>query len=95
MNDSQFLQAFLPAAKGGLDNFFACLLVLPALLASAVGAKAILSKIIYLKHDDGKYINVLDVWFGSAKYELTSKTETKEIERNSLLITKNLNLFEN
>ena len=39
MNDKQFLQASLPAAKGGLVVSSARLLALPVFLASAVGAK--------------------------------------------------------
>ena len=39
MDDNQFLQAGLPAVKGGLDVSSARLLALPALLASAVEAK--------------------------------------------------------
>ena len=39
MDDNQFLQAVLPAAKGGLGVSSARLLALPAFLPSAVGAK--------------------------------------------------------
>ena len=39
MDDNHFLQAVLPAAKGGLGASSARLLALPAFLASAVGAK--------------------------------------------------------
>ena len=39
IDDIQFLQAVLPAAKGGLGVSSARLLALPAFLASAVGAK--------------------------------------------------------
>ena len=39
MDDNQFLQEVLLAAKGGLGVSSARLLVLPAFLASAVGAK--------------------------------------------------------
>ena len=45
MDDNQFLQAVLPAAKGGLGVFSACLLASSAFLASAVGAKNALSGI--------------------------------------------------
>ena len=38
MDNNQFLQAVLPAAKGGLIIFAALLLALPIFLASAVGA---------------------------------------------------------
>ena len=49
MDDNQFLQAVLPAAKGGLGVSSARLLALPAFLASAVGAKDALSKIFGLE----------------------------------------------
>ena len=52
MDDNQFLQAVLPAAKGGLDVSSARLLALPAFLASAVGEKDALSKIFGLEHVD-------------------------------------------
>ena len=45
MDYNQFLQAVLPAAKGGLGFSSAGLLALPAFLASAVGAKNALSEI--------------------------------------------------
>ena len=45
MDDIQFLQAVLPAAKGGLGVSSARLLALPAFLASAVGAKDALCNI--------------------------------------------------
>ena len=44
MDDNQFLQAVLPATKGGLGVSSARLLVLAAVLASAVGAKDSLSE---------------------------------------------------
>ena len=47
MDDNQFLQAVLPAAKGGLGVSSARLLALPAFLASAVGAKDALSEIFW------------------------------------------------
>ena len=55
MDDNQFLQAVLPAAKGGLGVPSARLLALPAFLASAVGAKDALSEIFGLEHVDGTY----------------------------------------
>ena len=45
MDDNQFLQAVLPAAKGGLGVSSARLLALPVFLASAVGAKNASSEI--------------------------------------------------
>ena len=44
MNDNQFLQAALPAAKDGLDVSSAPLLALFAFLASAVEAKKCLKR---------------------------------------------------
>ena len=62
MDDNHLLQAILPAAKGGLGVFSARLLVLPAFLASAVGAKNALSKIFGLEHVDGTYDDALKRW---------------------------------
>ena len=53
MDDNQFLQAVLPAAKGDLGVSSARLLALPAFLASAVRAKDALSEIFGLEHVDG------------------------------------------
>ena len=50
--DSHFLQAFLPAAKGGLSVSSARLIASPAFLASAIEAKATLSEIFDLEHED-------------------------------------------
>ena len=55
MDDNQFLQAVLSAAKGGLGVSSARLLALPAFLASAVGAQDALSKIFGLEHVNGTY----------------------------------------
>ena len=49
MDDNQFLQAVVPAAKGSLGVSSARLLALPAFTASAVGAKDALSKIFGLE----------------------------------------------
>ena len=49
MDDNQFLQADLPAAKGGLGVSSARLLALPASLASAVGAKNALREVFGLE----------------------------------------------
>ena len=59
MDDNQFLQAALPAAKCGLGFSSARLLSLPAFLASAVEAKDALSKIFGLEHVDGTYDDAL------------------------------------
>ena len=70
MDDNQFLQAVLPAAKGGLGVSSARLLALPAFLASAIGAKDALSKIFGLEHVDGIYDNALKRWFELGKSEM-------------------------
>ena len=69
MVDNQFLQAVLSTAKGGLSVSSARLLALPALLASAVGAKNALSKIFGLEHVDGIYNDALKRWFELGKIE--------------------------
>ena len=60
LDDNQFLQAALPAAKGGLGVSSARLLALSAFLASAVGEKDALSKIFGLEHVDGIYDDALN-----------------------------------
>ena len=56
MDDNHFLQAVIPAAKGGLGVSSARLL---AFLASAVGTKDALSEICGLDHVDGTYGDAL------------------------------------
>ena len=68
MDDNQFLQAVLPAAKGGLGVSSTRLLTLPAFLASAVGAKDALSQIFGLEHVDGTYDDALKRKFELKKY---------------------------
>ena len=63
MDDNQFLQAVLSAAKGDLDVSSAHLLALPFFLASAVGAKNASSEIFGLEHVDGTYDDALKRWF--------------------------------
>ena len=63
MDDNQFLQAVLPAAKGGLGVSSARLLALLAFSASAVGAKDALSEIFGLEHVDRTYNDALKRWF--------------------------------
>ena len=63
MGDIQFLQAFLPEAKGGLGVSSARLLTLPALLASAVRAKNFSSKNFSSEHVDGTFDDALKRWF--------------------------------
>ena len=67
MDDNQFLQAVLPAAKCGLGVSSARLLSLPALFASAVGAKDALSEIFGLECLDGTYDDALKQWFELGK----------------------------
>ena len=69
MDDNQFLQAVLPAAKGGL-GVSSVLLALPAFLASAEGAKDALSEIFGLEHVDGTYDDALKRWFNLGKIEM-------------------------
>ena len=70
MDDNQFLQAVLPATKGGLGDSSAHLLALPSFLASAVGAKDALSEIFGLEHVDGTYDDALKRWFDLGKFEM-------------------------
>ena len=78
MDDNQFLQAVLPAAKGGLGVSSARLLALPAFLASAVGAKDALSKIFGLEHVDGTYDDALKRWFDLGKIEMAPENEIQK-----------------
>ena len=70
MDENHFLQAVLPAAKGGLGVSSARLLALPAFLASAAEAKNALSKIFGLEHVDGTYEDALKPWFELGKIEM-------------------------
>ena len=88
MNDSQFLQAVLLAAKSGLVVSSACLLALLAFLASAVGAKVTL--IFGLEHEDGTYNNAVELCFGSAKREVAPENENKKNARCPFFIKKSL-----
>ena len=72
MDDNQFLQAVLPAAKGGLGVSSARLL---AFSASAVGAKNALSEIFGLEHVDGTYDDALKRWFDLGKIEMAPENE--------------------
>ena len=78
MDDNQFLQAVLPAAKGGLGVSSARLLALPAFLASAVGAKDALSEIFGLEHVDGTYDDALKRWFDLGKIEMAPEIEIQK-----------------
>ena len=78
MDNNQFLQEVLPAAKGGLDVSCARLLDLPAFLASAVGAKDDLSEIFGLEHVDGTYDDALKRWFELGKIEMARENEIQK-----------------
>ena len=78
MDDNQFLQAVLPAAKGGLD-------VSSAFLASAIGAKDALSEIFGLEHVNGMYDVALKRWFELGKSEMA---QSKKIGGSQFLTAK-------
>ena len=78
MDDNQFLQAVLPAAKSGLVVSSARLLALPAFLASAVGAKNALSEIFALEYVDGTYDDALNRWFEPGKIEIAPENEIRK-----------------
>ena len=78
MDDNHFLQAVLPAAKGGLIVSSARLIALPAFLASAVGAKNALSKIFGLEHVDGTYDDALKWWFELGKIEMAPENVVRK-----------------
>ena len=59
MDDNQFLQAVLPAAKGGLGVSSARLHALPVFLAAAVGSKDALFGIFGLERVGGTYDDAL------------------------------------
>ena len=75
-DDNQFLQAVLPAAKGGLGVSSARLLALLAFLASAISAKDALSEIFGLEHVDGTYDDdALTRWFELGKFEMARENK--------------------
>ena len=78
MDDNQFLQAVLPATKGGLGVSSPRLLALSDFLASAVGAKNALSEICGLEHVDGNYGDALKRWFELGKSEMAPENEIKK-----------------
>ena len=78
MDDNQFSQAVLSAAKGVLGVSSARLLALPAFLASAVGAKNALSQIFGLEHVDGTYDDALKRWFELGKIEIDPENEIQK-----------------
>ena len=87
-DDNQFLQAVLLATKGGSGFSSARLLALPAFLASAIGAKNVLSKIFGLDHVDETYGDALKWWFGLRKIGMSPKNKTKKIGQGQVLTAK-------
>ena len=77
MDDNQFLQAVLPAAKGRM-GVSSRLLALPAFLASAVGAKDALREIFGLKPVDGTYDDALKRWFEHGKIKIAPENEIQK-----------------
>ena len=78
MDDNQFLQAVLPAAKSGVGVSSARVLALPAFLASAVGAKDALSEIFGLEYVDGTYHDALKRWFELGKIEIAPENDIQK-----------------
>ena len=76
MDNNQFFQVELPAAKIGLGVSSASLLRLSAFLASAVGAKNALSEIFDLELVDGTNDDALKRWFELEKTEMAPENET-------------------
>ena len=77
MDNNQFLQAVLLAAKGGLAVSSARLLALPAFLASAAGAKIVLCEIFDLEHVVAIYDDALKRWFKLGKIEVAPENEVQ------------------
>ena len=86
--DKQFLQAVLPAAKDALGVSSAGLLALPAFLASAVGAKDVLSEIFGLEHVDGTYDDSLKRYLELGKIEMAPENEFQKIGQCQFLTAK-------
>ena len=78
MDETYFLQAVLPAAKGGLGVSSVRLLALPAFLASAVGAKDASIEIFGLDSVDGNYDDGLKRWFELGKIEMAPENEIQK-----------------
>ena len=70
------MQTVLPAAKGGFGVSSSSLISLPAVLVSAVGAKATLSQIFGLEL--GKYSIALEFWFDSAKCDVGQENDIQK-----------------
>ena len=78
MDDNQFLQAVLPAAKGGLGVSSARLLALPVFLALSVGAKITLGEIFGLEKVHGTYDDALKRRFELGKIEMAPENEIQK-----------------
>ena len=87
MDDKQFLQEVFRAANRGL-GVSSAQLVLPAFLASAVGAKDSLSKIFGLEHVDGNYDDALKQWFELGKNEMAPENEIQKSLTEPILTAK-------
>ena len=81
MDDNQFLQAGLPAVKGGLDVSSARLLALPALLASAVEAKKPLAKFLFWSMWMKSMMVRLNDSLNMGKLKWLRKTKSKKMDR--------------
>ena len=66
------------------------LLALLAFLASAVGAKATLSEIYGLEHEDGTFYGELKLWLDSAKREVAPENGSQKDGQSLFLIEKTL-----
>ena len=88
IDDNQFLQAVLPAAKGGFGVSSARLPAIPAVLASSVEAKNALSKIFGLEHVDGTYDDAHKRWFELGKIEMAPENEIQKNGQSQILTAK-------
>ena len=78
---ANFCKQFSRQPKVAWACLSARLLVLPAFLASAVGAKATLIEIFGLEHEDGTYNDASELRFDLAKCEAAPQNEIqKKIE---------------
>ena len=90
-DDNQFLQAVLAAAKVRFGDSSTRLHLLPAFLASAVGAKNALSEIIGLEHVDGTYDDALKGWFEKLIWLRKMKSRILRLEPTDV---KRINAFQ-
>ena len=61
-NESSYIQAILPASKGGIGIASASQIALPSFLASATGAKCVLSCILPEDYVDASFEKALNLW---------------------------------